>query len=166
MSIPQVDVRTIIMAMPFPIEPIINSSETVPGEQSSRVFSALSWTSFAFAILQSVCTVLVGLGGARLLISVLSLAAASSVFTHMDAFHRDGLRIPMMLFASVGAILNLIVVGQVRRLRSRSSSSWRQNVASQARKIRQELWQIILSIVTLALVVCEEIFHHLHLHLW
>lgn len=135
-------------------------------EGRGRVFTAVAWTSLFFAFLQSVCTVLIGLGGARLVIGILSLAAASSFFTHMDVFHRDGLRIPMMLFACAGAILNLIVVWQVRRLRNRPSARWRLDSTLQASKLRQERWQIILSIATLALVVWEEIFHHLHHHHW
>jgi hypothetical protein len=149
-------------------EPTMNSANASSPEQTprSRLFSAIGWTSLTFAILQSVCTVLIGLGGARLLISVLSLAAASSVFARMDALHRDGLRIPMMIFACVGAILNLIVVAQIRRLRNRPSARWRINLSSQPTKLRQERWQIAMSIATLALLVCEEIFHHFHVHRW
>lgn len=143
-----------------------DNADVNPEEQSVTIFSAVVWTGLAFAFLQSVCTVLIGLGGARLLISMLSLAVASSVFARMDAFHRDGLRIPMMVFACVGAIVNLIVVWQVWRLRSRPSSRWRQDLSTRELKIKQERWQILLSIATLALVVCEEVFHHLHVRRW
>lgn len=109
---------------------------------------------------------MVALGGARLLLSLLSLAAASSVFARMNAFHRVGLRIPMLLFACVGAILNLIVVAQVRRLRNRPSARWRLDVSSLATKLRQERWQIVLSVVTLVLVVVEEALHRKYDHIW
>lgn len=154
--------------MSSPTEPTTNSANAeTPGQTArAQIFSAVGLTGLAFAILQSVCTVLIGLGGARILISVLSLAAASSVFARIDALHRDGLRIPMIVFACVGAILNLIVVGQIRRLRNRPSARWRLNLSTQPAKLSHERWQITLSIATLALVVCEEIFHRLHVHSW
>jgi hypothetical protein len=132
----------------------------------ARAFSAVAWGSFVFAILQSVCTVLIGLGGARLLISLLSLAAASSVIAHIDAFHRDVLRIPMMLFASAGAILNWIVIMQIRRLRHRPAARWRLDPSLEGSKLKWERWQIVLSIATVALVISEELMHHGHVHHW
>jgi hypothetical protein len=160
--------ETIIAAMALSTKPEHVGADRASEDQMSatRVFSAVAWTGLSFAFLQSVCTVLIGLGGARLLISLVSFAAASSVFTRMDAFHRDGLRIPMMIFACVGALLNLIVVAQVRRLRNRPSARWRIDVSAVGVKMRQERWQIVLSVVTLVLVVVEEVFHRMHVHSW
>jgi hypothetical protein len=147
-------------------EPAGSDRATLDQRGPRRVFSAVAWTGLVFAFLQSVCTMLIGLGGARVLISLLSLAAASSVFARMDAFHRDGLRIPMMAFACVGAFLNLIVVAQVRRLRARPSARWRLDASAQGAKVRQERWQIVLSVVTLVLLVVEEAIHRMHVHRW
>jgi len=119
-----------------------------------------------FAVLQSVCTVLIGLGGARILISALSLASATSVMSGVDWLHRDIFRIPMMLFACIGAILSLIVVAQVRTLRNRPSARWRLDLAAQAKRVKQERWQVFLSVVTLVLLAAEELIHRGYHHHW
>lgn len=135
------------------------------GVGSSRtVYLATAWTGLVFAVLQSVCTVLIGLGGARILISILSLAAATSVMSGWDWLHRDVFRIPMMAFAFIGAIINLIVVAQVRTLRNRPSARWRLDLATHAKKTNQEYWQIVLSVVTVVLLAAEEIIHLHSIH--
>ncbi len=77
-------------------------------------------------------------------------------------FHADALRIPMMVFALIGSLLNLVVLAQIRRLRRRPASQWRQQPPG-PHKLRMERLQIVLSIATLALVAVEEILHY-HLH--
>lgn len=143
-------------------EPI--SRDVVGGVSSRAAYLAAAWTSLVFAVLQSVCTVLIGLGGARILISLLSLAVASSVMSGWDWLHRDVFRIPMMVFAFIGAIVNLIVVAQVRMLRNRPSARWRLDPVRQAKKAKQEQWQTALSVVTLILLAAEEAIHWHHIH--
>ena len=77
----------------------------------------------------------------------------------VDRFHADALRIPMIGVALVGSLLNLAILAQVRRLRRRPASLWRQQPPS-PRKLRMERLQIVLSIGTLALIAVEEILHH------
>jgi ABC-type Fe3+ transport system permease subunit len=146
--------------------PVQNDSADIDTIEASHrpIYWATAWTSLVFAVLQSVCTVLIGLGGARILISALSLAAATSVLSGLDWFHRDIIRIPMMLFACVGVILNLIVVAQVRMLRNRPSARWRLDLTAQAKKIKQERWQIFLSAVTIVLLAAEELTHWVYRH--
>jgi hypothetical protein len=155
------------MTTPADLRGVTKASQTPSGleKNGARVFSGVAWTGvawtgLAFACLQSVCTVLIGLGGARLLIGLLSLATASTVFARMDAFHADWLRIPMILFALLGSLVNLIVVAQVRRLRSRPAARWRLDTAGLPGKLRQERWQMVLSVAALVLVVVEEVLHH------
>jgi hypothetical protein len=150
------------MPAPADLHTVTKASETPPAleKKGARLFSGVAWTGLVFAFLQSVCTVLIGLGGARLLIGLLSLATASTVFARMDAFHADWLRIPMIAFAVLGSLVNLIVVAQVRRLRSRPAARWRLDMAGLPGKVRQERWQVVLSVVTLVLVVVEEVLHH------
>jgi hypothetical protein len=155
------------MTTPADLRGVTKASQTPSGleKNGARVFSGVAWTGvawtgLAFACLQSVCTVLIGLGGARLLIGLLSLATASTVFARMDAFHADWLRIPMILFALLGSLVNLIVVAQVRRLRSRPAARWRLDMAGLPGKLRQERWQVLLSMAALVLVVVEEVLHH------
>jgi hypothetical protein len=67
----------------------------------------------------------------------------------------------MIGFALIGSLLNLAVLAQVRRLRHRPASRWRQ-VSLSRRQIRMERVQLILSIATLVLIGIEE---YLHFHL-
>ena len=120
---------------------------------------AVGWTTVGFAAIQSMCTLMQGLGAGRLVINFFSLAAAASVFHTIRFIHQDVLRRPMIIVAVVGSLLNLIVVAQVRRLRNRPAARWRLDVASLPKVIRQENWQIWLSVVTLVLVVVEETIH-------
>jgi hypothetical protein len=129
-----------------------------------RWFPAVAWTSLAFAVLQSGCTIMIGLGGARLVISFLSLAAASSVFATARFVHQNAFRVPMIIIAVIGAVLNLIVVAQVRHLRNRPSARWRLDMSSLPKKLRQENWQITLSIITLVVVAIEESIHRVRHH--
>ena len=146
------------------IERESTTTDAVVAVEHGRVLPVVAWASLGFAVLQSVCTVLIGLGGARLVISVLSLAAASSFFARARWLHQDSLRLPMVLFAAAGAVVNLIVVWQVRRLRNRPAAQWRLNTATLKSTLRQERWQIGLAELTLVLVVVEEWLHFLQHH--
>jgi hypothetical protein len=71
----------------------------------------------------------------------------------------------MISIAFIGAAVNLIAILQIRRLRARPSSQWRQAPIA-ADKLRMERWQLALSIITFALIALEEglhlrLFHHL-----
>ena len=68
----------------------------------------------------------------------------------------------MLLLAIFGALVDLGVLWQVRRLRDRPASKWRQAPVS-AGKLRAERLQLILSLVALSLVVVE-LAAHKHLH--
>ena len=118
----------------------------------------VSWSSLVFAFLQSVCTFLMAMAGLRLIIGVGSLALSSEVAVFLDRLHASWLRIPMISVAFIGAALNLIAILQIRRLRARPSSQWRQAPVA-ARKLRMERGQLALSLITFALIAIEEGFH-------
>lgn len=118
----------------------------------------IGWSSFFFAVIQSVCTAFVALNGLRLLIGAAALASAFGALGLADKLHADRIRTPMMVLALVGAVLNLVAVWQVRRLRARQASAWRQK-AVDGKKLRSERWQLILSVVTLVLLAAEFIAH-------
>jgi hypothetical protein len=125
----------------------------------------VSWSSLLFAFLQSVCTFLMATAGLRLIIGVSSLALSAEVIAVIDHLHAGWLRIPMIGFAFIGATLNLIAILQIRRLRARPASQWRQAPLA-ADKLRMERWQLVLSLITFALIALEEgfhlrLFHHL-----
>lgn len=122
----------------------------------------LSLTSFMFIVLQSVCTAVMAISGLRLLIGLTSLAAASVIPGFIFSMHAERVRLPMMILAVLGSVVNLYVVWRIRSLRSRSASQWRIQPATSAQR-RSETIQIVLSLVTLVLVVIESFAHH-HLH--
>ena len=132
-------------------------SRLMPSE-SERAQGVIGWSSFLFAVLQSICTFFAALDGLRLVIGVGSLAISAGIGTAVDWFHQDWIRVPMMVLALLGSSLNLLILMQVRRLRNRPASKWRQLPLS-PKKIRMERVQMILSLATLVLIGIEEYLH-------
>ena len=118
----------------------------------------LNWSSIAFALLQSACTAVIALSGLRVAIGLSALAAAAGIHAPAHGFHQDAIRIPMMVLAFLGAVVNLYVVGKVRRLRRKPAAQWRQQPLTK-RKLNSERFQIALSILTLLLLAAEWITH-------
>jgi hypothetical protein len=118
-----------------------------------------SLTSFLFILLQSACTAVMAVSGLRFLIGLGSLAAASFIPGFIFFIHTDKIRIPMMVIAVLGSVLNLSVVGRIRSLRARPASQWRVQPVT-ARQRRSETIQVVLSILTLLLVVAEILAHY------
>jgi cytochrome bd-type quinol oxidase subunit 2 len=136
-----------------------SKSETSETRMSSRW---IGWSSFCFAVIQSVCTAFVALSGLRLFIGALAFGSAVGVLKIADRLHIDAIRIPMMILALVGSLATFAGVWQVRRLRNRSSSAWRQKAVS-SKKLNSERLQIALSVLTLVLLVVEY-YYHIRLH--
>jgi hypothetical protein len=126
--------------------------------ESRGIGSAIAWSSFFFALLQSLCTFFAAVDGFRLAIGIGALAVSAGVGATIDWVHSDRIRLPMMALALLGSLLNLVVLWQIRRLRSSPAAKWRQKPAS-ARKVRMERVQFVLSIVTLVLIAVEEYWH-------
>ena len=121
-------------------------------------FRILNWSGFFLAFVQSVCSAFIALHGVRFLVGIGAVVLASSTFALAERLHIDAIRIPMMLIAFVAAIVNLIALGQVRRLRNRSASAWRQQPLTATKK-RSETLQFVLSVLTIALLVAEWAAH-------
>lgn len=119
---------------------------------------ALSWTSVLFALLQSLCTAVLTISGIRVAIGLSALAAASGIYTPAKGWHQDAIRIPMLIVATLGAILNLAIIAWIRHLRNRPAAQWRRRERT-AKENRSERLQIVLAIVTLALVGLETWTH-------
>ena len=117
-------------------------------------------SAFLFAVLQSVCSAFIALNGVRLLIGVGAFAAASGALKLADRMHVDAIRIPMMLLALAGSLLNLVVLWQVWRLRRRPASSWRQSAVPK-QKLASEWLQFTLSVLTLFLLATEFVAHRI-----
>jgi F0F1-type ATP synthase membrane subunit c/vacuolar-type H+-ATPase subunit K len=121
-------------------------------------FKWIGWSSFFFAVVQSVCSAFVALSGLRILIGAAAFGAAIGVLKIADRLHFAAIRIPMMALALFGSLFNLLALWQVRRLRGRSASAWRQKSLS-SKKINSERLQLALSILTLVLLAVEYYFH-------
>jgi heme O synthase-like polyprenyltransferase len=147
-----------------PAQDLADSSQA--GTSASRPKMSLvntkliNWSSFLFAVLQSVCSAFIALSGVRLLIGIGAFAAASRVLKLADRMHIDAIRIPMMLLALAGSVLNLVVLWRVWSLRRRPASAWRQQPVSK-RKKASELFQFTLSVLTLILLAAEFVAHHI-----
>ncbi|WP_158944567.1 hypothetical protein [Granulicella sp. S190] len=132
-------------------------SRVLPSE-TGKTQGVIAWSSLVFAVLQSVCSFFVALDGLRLLIGVGALASVVGAGEQWDRLHTDWIRVPMVVLALVGALLNLTVLLHVRHLRSRPAAQWRQKLLT-PRKKRMERVQFVLSLATLALVAVEQISH-------
>jgi hypothetical protein len=139
-----------LKAQELPAPPI--SNELV------RSRGLIAWSSFFFALLQSICGAFVAISGLRLAIGIGSFALSTGVATAMDRFHADWIRIPMMAIALLGSLLNLGILWQIRHLRNRPAAQWRQKPLSLHQK-RMEKVQMILSFATLVLLGIEEYLH-------
>jgi hypothetical protein len=120
----------------------------------------LAVTSFLFILLQSACTAVMAVSGVRVVIGLSALAAAAGLHRPASGFHADAIRIPMMVIAVLGSVINLYVIWRIRSLRARPSSQWRITPATDKQK-RSELFQIALAILSLALVIAEYVTHRI-----
>lgn len=140
-----------------PEAPAETQGTTAP--QTASRFSWVGWSSLFLAIVQSVCTIFVALSGLRLLLGAAAFGAAIGVMKIADErIHIDAVRIPMVMFALVGAVFNLVALWQVRRLRGRAASAWRQKAVSRS-KFASEKLQVALSVLTLVLLAMESFYH-------
>jgi cytochrome bd-type quinol oxidase subunit 2 len=144
------------------VEAQAGAPETTAAQTTSR-FRWLGWSSLFLAIIQSVCTVFVALSGLRLLLGAAAFGAAIGAMKVAERIHVDAVRIPMLLFALVGAVFNLVALWQVRRLRGRAASAWRQKTVSRS-KFASEGVQLALSVLTLILLAVESFYHLRNTH--
>lgn len=133
-------------------------AETAAAQTASR-FRWVGWSSLLLAVVQSICTIFVALSGLRLLIGAAAFGAAIGVMKIADArIHIDAVRIPMVMLALTGSVFNLAALWQVRRLRGRAASAWRQKNISKS-KFASERVQLALSVLTLVLLAVESYYH-------
>src|SRR5271156_5987969 len=124
----------------------------------------LTATSLVFIVLQSACTAVIALSGVRVAIGLSALAVATfGARSPAVGFHQDAIRIPMMIAATLGSLVNLYVIWRIRSLRTRPSSQWRTQPATPSQR-RSEFFQIALAILSLILVAAESISHSMIHH--
>jgi hypothetical protein len=114
--------------------------------------------SLIFALLQSLCTAVLTISGIRVAIGLTALAAASGIYAPARGFHQDAIRIPMLIVAAVGAIVNLAVLAWIWRLRAQPSAQWRKRALTPKQK-RSERLQVAMAVLTLVLVGLETWTH-------
>jgi hypothetical protein len=139
-----------------------SNESTTPFHDAPRPasrFAWLNWSGLFLAFIQSVCSAFIALHGIRLLVGIGAVVLASSAWKVAEHLHVNAIRIPMVLVALIGALLNLAALWQVRRLRARSASAWRQKQITPSKR-RSESLQLFLSVLTLVLLLAEEIAHY------
>jgi hypothetical protein len=147
----------------YPEKTMANATSTeapASGEVPSPPLSlrALGGASLLMALLQSLCTAVLTISGIRVAIGLTSLAAASGIYAPARGFHQDAIRIPMLIVAAAGAVINLGVLAWIWHLRSRPSAEWRRRPLS-AKQKRSERLQVVLAVITLVLVALETWTH-------
>ncbi len=142
-------------------------SRDVPGKiiprEGVRTRGVIAWSSFFFALLQSICTFFLALSGVRLVIGIGSVVLSAGTTAAVEKFHANWIRLPMVGLALLGSLLNLAVLIQIRSLRNRPASQWRQRPLS-PKEARMERVQWLLSFATLILIAVEECLHWNRVH--
>src|SRR6266852_2652352 len=133
------------------------SSETIKNNQASSTVTpplSRSWGALALAVLEALCVFAVAMARAGFVLGGSSAVVASWA----NFFHRDIFRIPALLLATVGALINLYLLWNARRLRNAPAAAWRKRP-----RTSRERWRIglvfWLSVLTLATVAAEVYFH-------
>ncbi len=148
--------------MPEPVTTEPSSEQAIAVSSGTDSVSSrlklLNGSGILFAVLQSACTAVIAISGVRVAIGLSALSAAAGIHAPARGFHQDAIRIPMMLLALAGSLVNLFVIWKVRKLRSKSASQWRQRPVT-SRKLNSERFQIALSILTLLLLAAEWLTH-------
>lgn len=121
--------------------------------KSTKGLELVTGVSVVLAVLQSLCTAVVTISGIRVLIGLGALAA-SSIAAPLLEFHQDAIRIPMLILAVAGSLLNLAVLAWIWHLRSRPEAKWRQKEIEPKQR-RSERLQVAMALITLALVGVE-----------
>jgi len=140
----------------------VDSSSAVDAEAAAPPtsrFQWLNWSSLFLAFIQSVCGAFLAFHGIRLLVGIGAVVLASATWKLAERLHVDAIRIPMMFVAFLGAAINLAALWQVRRLRTRPASAWRQQPLTQNKR-RSETLQLVLSVLTLLLLFMEMAAHY------
>jgi hypothetical protein len=120
----------------------------------------LTGASLAMAILQNICAAVLTISGIRLAIGLSAFVLAGTVFyAPLRWFHQDAIRIPMLIIATAGALLDIGVLAWRRRLRAQPSAQWRKREKT-SRERRSERLQVVLAVLTLLLVGVETGMHH------
>src|SRR5260370_8271150 len=88
----------------------VNSATASAEEPASKRTWLVSMTSLLFIVLQSACTAVIAISGIRVAIGLSALGAATfGIHAPAHGFHRDVIRIPIMIPALFGSLLTTSV---------------------------------------------------------
>lgn len=135
-------------------EELPQASEVSPTNTTSLRTATARGVPLIFAVLESVCVFLIGLSKLGVLVGLASLLAAEKA----SSFHTEKFRIPILLIAVVGSVVNLYSVWNFHRLRNASSAAWRRRPLTAQQKAKDTVL-VLLSLAAL-LVVALEIYVH------
>jgi hypothetical protein len=121
--------------------------------ENPKPMRVVTFASLTMAILQSVCAAVLTVSGIRVAIGLTALAAGA-IYGPVVKLHQDAIRIPMLVLATGGAVVNLLVLAWIWHLRSRPSARWRRRAISPKER-RSERLQVSLAVMTLFLVGLE-----------
>jgi hypothetical protein len=102
----------------------------LPEEESLQAAKALeqthvplkrSWGAFLLATIEAVCLFVVTAGRTGIALSAIS----ASLTGWIGFLHRDIFRIPALLLAIIGSVLNLWILWRFHRLRNAPAAAWR-----------------------------------------
>lgn len=125
---------------------------------NSSSLKIMSGASLALAVLQSICTAVLTINGVRLAIGLTAFVMASSLIGPVRWFHQDAIRVPMLIIATIGAIVDLTVLWWTHRLRTQPAAQWRRRELGGKEKGARRL-QLALAVLTLFLVTTEQYTH-------
>jgi len=140
----------------------VEQKQSSPAPARSAASTILAWGSLGLAVAESICVAAVGLSGVRVLMGMGSLIVATAGGP-AHGFHREALRIPMLIAGTVGALLSLLLLWNENRLRRNPSAAWRIQPMTKWQR-RKRMFNLYASIFTLLLVAAEVITHPLFHH--
>ena len=156
--------RIALKSWSAPVDLPLGTMETTLEEKAPLPEQSKSWrlvgiSTFLFALLQALCPAVIALSAVRVAIGLGALTVAVvGTDAPAEGFHADLIRIPMMVIAFAGSLLNLFVIWHVRRLRKRPAAQWRLSPVPKS-KLRSERLQIALAVLTFVLLAAEWFTH-------
>lgn len=131
------------------------SSDSEGGSRPGRLL--LAWGSLVLAAAESLCVAAVGLSGLRVALGLSSLLAAGAGGP-AHGWHRESIRVPLLVIGTVGALLSLLLLWNEEKLRRNPSAAWRiQPLTPKQRRVRR--FQLSAAVLTLLLIAAEVLTH-------
>ena len=144
----------------YVVDNMLNQEPDVPVKPAELHLPVrTSWMTLIISIVEAACVFAVAAAKTGLVLGSAAIALTGWTLS----LHRDVIRIPLLLIAIVGSLINLYLLWRAHRLRSAASAAWRRRPLTTRDKWRIAL-VFSLSVMTLALGMAEIYFHRLFHH--